>query len=296
MTSKIDKSKDISVLITYSQTHQNSYINFMLKTLELTISNKNRYTILLGVDTGKKKNPDISKIDFPFDKMIQVDTGNSDYSSYAHSLVMDEMIKHIETKYAVICDSDIAFLQKNWDIDFIQMLDSKHIFLGGESNHITYYFPHIYMAFFNAEIIKNLNISFSPIKNKLDFVKKYGVKVDEEDKKYDVVIPDKLVEYYGVKEFYGDTSSLLPYYIKKNGYDGISLKCIWSNGKRKKYLEEHKMIFLNPDDQGQEFIINNKSYFTHQGRSSRIWNTDPKNIEWVNQVKKYFKNKYNVIL
>jgi len=131
MTSKIDKSKDISVLITYSQTHQNSYINFMLKTLELTISNKNRYTILLGVDTGKKKNPDISKIDFPFDKMIQVDTGNNDYSSYAHSLVMDEMIKHIETKYAVICDSDIAFLQKNWDIDFIQMLDSKHIFLGG---------------------------------------------------------------------------------------------------------------------------------------------------------------------
>jgi hypothetical protein len=33
-------TKDITVLITYSQTHQNSYINFMLKTLELTISNK----------------------------------------------------------------------------------------------------------------------------------------------------------------------------------------------------------------------------------------------------------------
>ena len=56
------------------------------------------------------------------------------------------------------------------------------------------------------------------------------------------------------------------------------------------------MIFLNPDDQGQEFIINNKTYFTHQGRSSRIWNTDPKNIEWVNQVKKYFKYKYNIVL
>ena len=41
--------------------------------------------------------------------------------------------------------------------------------------------------------------------------------------------------------------------------------------KRKRKLEDHKMIFLNPDDQGQEFIINDKSYFTHQGRSSRIW-------------------------
>ena len=50
----------------------------------------------------------------------------------------------------------------------------------------------------------------------------------------------------------------------------------WSNGKRKRYLEEHKMIFLNPNDQGQEFIINNKSYFTHQGRSSRIWGEHPK--------------------
>ena len=174
--------KDITVLITYSQEHQNSYINFMLSTLNHTISNKNRYKILLGVDTGVKKNPDIKKINFPFDKLIQVNTKNSDYSSFAHSLVMDEMIKHIDTKYAVICDSDIAFLQKNWDIDFINMLDEKNIFIGGESNQVTYYFPHIYMAFFNAEIIKKLGISFAPIKNKPDFVRKYNIKVNSENK------------------------------------------------------------------------------------------------------------------
>ena len=121
MTNKLDKIKDITILITYSQTHQNSYINFMLNTLDKTISNKKRYTILLGVDTGKKKNPDINKINFPYNKMIKINTGNSDYSSYAHSLVMDEMIKHIETKYAIICDSDIALLEKNWDLDFIKM-------------------------------------------------------------------------------------------------------------------------------------------------------------------------------
>ena len=288
--------KDITVLITYSQEHQNSYINFMLSTLNHTISNKNRYKILLGVDTGVKKNPDLKKINFPFDKMIQVNTKNSDYSSFAHSLVMDEMIKHIDTKYAIICDSDIAFLHKNWDIDFINMLDEKNIFIGGESNHVTYYFPHIYMAFFNAEIIKKLGISFAPIKNKPDFVRKYNIKVNSENKKYDVIIPDELVTYYGVKEFYADTSSLLPYYLKKNGYDGISLKCIWSNGKRKRSLEDHPKIFLNPDDQGQEFIIKNKSYFTHQGRSSRIWGVDPKNIRWVDQVKNYFKNKYSIKL
>ena len=288
--------KDITIMITYSQEHQNSYINFMLSTLNHTISNKKRFKILLGVDIGKKKNPDLKKINFPYDKMIQVDTGNSDYSSYAHSLVMDEMIKHIDTKYAVICDSDIAFLHKNWDIDFINMLDDKYIFLGGESNHVTYYFPHIYMAFFNAEKIKKLNISFAPIKDKTDFVKKYNIKINKEDKKYDVVIPDKLEKFYKTKEFYADTSSLLPYYLKKNGYDGISLKCIWSNGKRKRYLEDHKMIFLKPDDQGQEFIINNKTYFTHQGRSSRIWGVHPKNIQWVKQVKKYFKDKYNIDL
>lgn len=285
--------KDITILITYSQEHQNSYINFMLKTLNYTISNKNRYTILLGVDTGKNKNPNQKKINFPFDKIINVDTGNSNYSSYAHSLVMDEMIKHIDTKYAVICDSDIAFLHKNWDIDFINMLDEKNIFIGGESNHITYYFPHIYMAFFDAEKFKKLNASFCPIKNKKDFVKKYNVKINNDDKNYDVIIPDTLKKYYNVQEFYADTSSLLPYYLKKNGYDGLSLKCIWSNGKRKRYLENHKMIFLNPDDQGQEFIINDKTYFTHQGRSSRIWGEHPKNIKWVKQVISYFKNKYN---
>ena len=53
------------------------------------------------------------------------------------------------------------------------------------------------------------------------------------------------------------------------------------------------MLFLNPDDQGQEFIINDKTYFTHQGRSSRIWGEHPKNIKWVKQVISYFKNKYN---
>ena len=71
------------------------------------------------------------------------------------------------------------------------------------------------MAFFNAEIIKKLDISFSPIKNKSDFVKKYNIQINEDDKKYDVIIPDNLIEYYGIKEFYADTSSLLPYYIKK---------------------------------------------------------------------------------
>lgn len=286
--------KDITILITYSQEHQNSYINFMLSTLNLTISNKNRYMILLGVDTGKNKNPDIKKINFHYDKLVKVDTKNSGYSSYGHSLVMDEMIKHINTKYAVICDSDIAFLQKNWDIDFINLLNDKNIFIGGESNHVTYYFPHIYMAFFNAEIFKRLNASFAPIKNKSDFVKKYNIKINDENKNYDVIIPEELEKYYGIKEFYADTSSLLPYYIKKNGYDGLSLKCVWSNGKRKRYLEDHKMIFLNSDDQGQEFILNNKTYFTHQGRSSRVWGEHPKNIKWVNQVKKFFIDKYKI--
>lgn len=286
--------KDITVLLTYSQEHQINYINFLLKSIKLTISDQNRVKYLLGVDTGVYKNPSIDKIDFHYDQIIKVDTKKSDYSSYAHSLVMDEMIKHIDTKYAVICDSDIAFLKKNWDLDFINQLNDKNIIIGGESNHVTYFFPHIYMAFFDASIIKKLNITFAPIKNCNDFVKKYKIKINNEDKNYDVEIPDELIKYYDKKNFYADTSSMFPYIIKKNGYDGISLKCIWSNGKRKRYLENHNNIFLKKDDQGQEFILNNKCYFTHQGRCSREWGVDEKNIKWVKQVKKYLKEKYNI--
>ena len=281
--------KDITVLLTYSQEHQINYINFLLDSIKLTVSNENRIKYLLGVDTGIQKNPSIEKINFHYDKLVKVDTKNLEYSSYAHSVVMDEMIKHIDTKYAVICDSDIAFLKKNWDIDFINMIDDKNILVGGESNHVTYFFSHIYMAFFNADIFKKLKITFAPIKNCTDFVKKYNIKINKDNKNYDVEIPDELVKYYEVKKFYADTSSMLPYLIKKNGYDAISLKCIWSNGKRKKYLEEHPNIFLKKDDQGQEFIINNISYFTHQGRSTREWGKDSKNIRWVNQVKKYLQ-------
>lgn len=60
----------------------------MLQTLNYTISNKDIYTILLDVDTE-----------------------NSDYSSFTHSLFMDEMIKYNNTKYTVIYDSYIAFLK-----------------------------------------------------------------------------------------------------------------------------------------------------------------------------------------
>ena len=281
--------KDITVLLTYSQEHQINYINFLIESIKLTVSNENRIKYMLGVDTGIYKNPPIDKINFHYDKLIKVDTKKLEYSSYAHSIVMDEMINHIDTKYAVICDSDIAFLKKNWDIDFINMLDNKNILVGGESNHVTYFFSHIYMAFFNAEIFKKLNITFAPIKNCHEFVNKYNIKINNDNKNYDVEIPDELVKYYGVKKFYADTSSMLPYIIRKNGYDSLSLKCIWSNGKRKKYLEEHPNIFLKKDDQGQEFIINNISYFTHQGRSTREWGKDPKNIQWVNQVKKYIQ-------
>ena len=282
--------KDITILLTYSQEHQINYINFLLKSIKHTISNHGRVKYLLGVDTGKQKNPPIDKINFHYDKLLKVDTKNLDYSSYAHSVVMDEMIKHIDTKYAVICDSDIAFLKKDWDIDFINMLNDKHILVGGESNHVTYFFPHIYMAFFDAEKFKELKVTLAPIKNNKEFIKKYNIKINEEDKNYDVEIPDELVKYYKVKKFYADTSSQLPYILKKNGYKGISLKCVWSNGKRKRHLEEHQNIFLNEDDQGQEFIINNTVYFTHQGRCSREWGIDEKNIRWVKQVKKYYKD------
>ena len=44
---------------------------------------------------------------------------------------------------------------------------------------------------------------------------------------------------------------------------------------------EDEKIFLKKDDQGQEFIINNISYFTHQERSTIEWGKDPKNIKWV---------------
>ena len=36
------------------------------------------------------------------------------------------------------------------------MLNDKHILVGGEPNHVTYFFPHIYMAFFDAEKFKEL--------------------------------------------------------------------------------------------------------------------------------------------
>jgi len=281
--------KDITILLTYSQEHQINYINFLLKSIKKTISNHGRVKYMLGVDTGIYKNPPIDKINFHYDKLIKVDTKKLEYSSYAHSVVMDEMIKHIDTKYAVICDSDIAFLHKNWDIDFINMINEKNILVGGESNHTTYFFPHIYMAFFNAEKFKKINVTFAPIKNCPEFVDKYKIKINDDNKNYDVEIPDELVKYYNIKNFYADTSSMLPYILRKNGYDGISLKCIWSNGQRKKTLENHKNIFLNKDDQGQEFIINDICYFTHQGRSTREWNKDPKNIRWVEQVKEYLK-------
>ena len=61
--------------------------------------------------------------------------------------------------------------------------------------------------------------------------------------------------------------------ILNYGYNAISLKCIWSNGRRKNIFKK--------DDQCQEFIINNISYFTHQERTIREWRKDPKNIKWV---------------
>ena len=134
-----------------------NYIKLLINSLILLADNPNNLEFIIGVDTGKGKG-NVNLSDLMQHKIVKYDT-KLPYSSMAHGLLMDYLLhNYFNKKFGMIIDSDVCFLRKGWDTDFIsEITKSNLIYLGTENVNKDRKFPGPYCMFFQIKEMQNMN-------------------------------------------------------------------------------------------------------------------------------------------
>jgi len=209
--------------------------------------------------------------------------------SFNHSLAINEAYNHINSKYVIFADADIAITYKNWDKVVIEKLDSGLSCFGFDyykKSRRYFDFPNIFFFCFRSDMIGDIGVDFKPrIKDgKID--KEF---VDTEEKSN--VLGKPMGEYIQC-----DTGWSIPIAIKGKGFTGESIPCIrcdmdgqkmpFRNEKQKKLcFKKHRLM--------NEFIYNGDLFGTHLKRC-RSNNYDSKYGKiWRDRISLHCDRKYN---
>jgi len=241
------------------------YVNFLMNTIKKTVSNLDNIEFLLGINKTTVnrellcKNKDVLNI-----KLI--DALSEHNFSLGHGHCLDKLMDHMDSKYGMFVDCDVAFLEKNWDIKLINELKDNKVVVGAgtEKNHHHYYnFPYTIMIFFLTEAMKLSNVTFMP-----------GLKK--------MVLDEQNADIFGRNPgdtIFQDTSWQLPLKIKGAGHRGIALPLLSPR------LSSPNLKFMQSDMRGEEHQLDGEPIFTHLGRaSSRNFWHDPVVKRWKERV------------
>lgn len=268
-----------------------NYIKLLINSLKLLANNPENLEFIIGFDIGKGKGK-IDLSDFEDYKIIKYDTGLP-YSSMAHGRLMDHLIHDcFSRKFGMIIDSDVCFLKKGWDNDFInEIINNNLIYIGTENINKDRKFPGPYCMFFLTEEIKKINYSTLPVQS-VYFEKNYDFGLEFENKikeNYKNSINGTLFKITKNADIYDlnigdemlfDTNSQFNIFFKNTGYKYKILS--------RKRISDENLMFLHKNGKGQEFYLNGEVCLTHQGRSRCIWGKDKRNILWLKQIKDWF--------
>ena len=248
------------------------YVNFLMNTIKKTVSNLDNIEFLLGINKTTVnrellcKNRDVLNI-----KLI--DALSEHNFSLGHGHCLDKLMDHMDSKYGMFVDCDVAFLEKNWDIKLINELKDNKVVVGAgtEKNHHHYYnFPFTIMVLFEVAPLKEVGVSFMP-------------------KLADLVLTEDNAEIFGRNvgdKIHLDTAWQLPYKLKTAGYDGKALPMISPR------LDKEKIIFMTEEMRGEEHHLDGVPIFTHVGRAStRNFFKDPIIVRWRQRVDEWFGEK-----
>lgn len=125
-------NKDISVCISCGPFTE-ELLPFLFKNIEKTSHNFGRFIFLLGTspyvsDTKLKKNLEKYLNSIKFINCKSFDGHKKKCKSFSHASVINELVKHCDTKYSILMDPDIAFTYKNWDEIVIEFLTNYKLF------------------------------------------------------------------------------------------------------------------------------------------------------------------------
>ena len=245
------------------------YVNFLMDTIKMTVENPNNIEFLLGVNKPSVNKELLQKKSNEFSIKI-IDAISPHQGSLGHGFCLDELLKHMDSKYGMFVDCDVAFLENNWDEKLKDCLKDNIAVVGADTdpkhNHYKK-FPFTIMVMFLTDVIKEQGISFMP--------KHEHLQIDESNSHI-------FNETIGAT-IHLDTAWELPYKLKSSGYDGLPLPMISSR------LDKEKTVFMTEEMRGEEHHLNGVPIFTHVGRSSaRNFLHDPIIQRWRQRVAEWF--------
>ena len=140
------------------------YVNFLMGTIKKTVSNLDNIEFLLGINKRTVNRELLTKNKNIFNIRV-IETISEHHGSLGHGFCLDSILKHMDAKYGMFVDCDVAFLEKNWDEKLREHLKEDIVVIGADTdpkhNHYKN-FPFTIMIMFLVEAIKKQNISFTP--------------------------------------------------------------------------------------------------------------------------------------
>ncbi|MDC1472547.1 glycosyltransferase family 2 protein [Flavobacteriaceae bacterium] len=197
--------------------HYNSirFIKLLVYSLEkLTFSN---YTLVI-VENGSKFSQKEKLIEFTKDyPNIKLLYNNPIYesASYNHAMAVDLALSIIETEIVVICDSDVVFLSKDWDVSLFELF-SKNVAVVGFKATGRNDFPQIMLSAYKTEILRNKNISFLPSFQKGEKISQYndtGYQILNLSSDFDLIGLNYINTRESKNSYFSDIIGVEEYYI-----------------------------------------------------------------------------------
>ena len=247
-----------------------AYLEFLLWTINVTVSDISRLKLLLGVNHGADRQKIETIAEHSGCKFEVFDANpNSQYSSDNHGRALDMIFQKMSGPCGMLVDVDIAFLRKDWDILLENQLNENNPIVGTEYDGQKYLgFPNVICAMFTPEILRKCNVSFIPEGNNL--------KIDNATASIYGRQPGDVILL--------DTGSELPRKLKAANLNGKTLSLHRESSVTRKFMTEGL--------RGEEYQLDGAPILTHIGRSyTRKFGVDQHAIDWERRVREWLQHE-----
>ena len=251
-----------------------SFANFLLSTINRTITNNTKVEVLLGINKPNiQKNlitADIKNLNIKF-----IERHSLHQSSAGHADCLNLITEHMTSRWGIFLDADVAILKKEWEIDLLSQLNNHVVMIGSE-----YYKndgkmvrrPNVITCAFDVDVFKKLNINFMPSMKS-------------------ILINENNQHIFGAKigsRIFMDTGCDMIKTLITSGYETKVLDIV-----SPRYIETHKDLkVLDLNQRGEEYHLDNVAISTHIGRSlTRNFNNDPIVFNWKSKIEEWLSGQ-----
>lgn len=270
-------NEQIDVMIACG-TNAEAYVEFLLWSIRQTARAPDRFRYILGVNQPDVNVTRLKALTSQANiKIVDASSGKG-YCSDSHGIALNKIFSHVESNLSMIMDSDIAWIEPDWDELLVGMME-EHDIVGTEyrsvwpdsSGRKYQDWPNGIGCLMKTEVIRATQVNFRPAST--------------------ITLDAQNAYHYGLPVgtlCHRDTAYQLSEKLRINGSTGIPLKIFNAASQNSKFMKVPFSI------RGDEYQHEDIPLLTHLGRSSsRRFGEHPLAIAWESRVREWINTHGN---